>query len=37
MCPENSNGTMAGLSVCPCVEGYYRAMEEEDIPCTRES
>ena len=36
VCPENSEGTMAGLSECPCVEGYYRLSGEEDFPCTRE-
>ena len=35
-CPENSEGMEFGLSVCPCVEGYYRASGEEDLPCTRE-
>ena len=34
VCPENSEGTMAGLSACPCVEGYYRASREEDLPCS---
>ena len=37
MCPENSDGTMAGLSECPCVKSYYRLSGEEDLPCTRES
>ena len=37
VCPENSEGTMAGLSECPCVEGYYRLSGEENLPCTRES
>ena len=35
-CPENSVGVEPGLVVCPCVEGYYRAPGEEDLPCTRE-
>ena len=35
-CPENSEGMESGLSECPCVEGYYRASGEEDLPCTRE-
>ena len=34
-CPENSVGVEPGLAVCPCVEGYYRAPGEEDLPCTR--
>ena len=35
-CPENSVGVEPGLVVCPCVGGYYRALGEEDFPCTRE-
>ena len=35
-CPENSVGVEPGLAACPCVEGYYRAPGEEDLPCTRE-
>ena len=35
-CPENSVGVEPGLAVCPCVGGYYRALGEEDFPCTRE-
>ena len=35
-CPENSVGVEPGLVVCPCMEGYYRAPGEEDLPCTRE-
>ena len=35
-CPENSEGIESGLIECPCVEGYYRASGEEDLPCTRE-
>ena len=35
-CPENSEGMESGLIECPCVEGYYRASGEEDLPCTRE-
>ena len=34
VCPENSMSSMAGVSECPCVEGYYRASREEDLPCT---
>ena len=35
VCPENSMSSMAAvLSECPCVEGYYRASGEEDLPCT---
>ena len=34
-CPENSEGMESGLSECPCVERYYRASGEEDLPCTR--
>ena len=35
-CPANSNSTESGLTVCPCVEGYYREEGEEDMQCTRE-
>ena len=35
VCPGNSEGTVSGLTVCPCVDGYYRAEGEEDIACTR--
>ena len=34
VCPENSMSSMAGMLECPCVEGYYRASREEDLPCT---
>ena len=34
-CPGNSEGTVSGLTVCPCVDGYYRAEGEEDRECTR--
>ena len=34
-CPENSEGMESGLAECPCVEGYFRASGEEDLPCTR--
>ena len=34
-CPDNSVSTMAGLSQCACIEGYYRAETgEEDLPCS---
>ena len=33
-CPGNSEGTVSGLTVCPCVDGYYRAEGEEDRECT---
>ena len=36
VCPENSVGRDAGLSVCPCEVGYYRADGEEDLACTSE-
>ena len=35
VCPGNSEGTVSGLTVCPCVDGYYRAEGEEDRECTR--
>ena len=34
-CPGNSESTVSGLTVCPCVDGYYRAEGEEDRECTR--
>ena len=34
VCPENSMSSMAGVSECPCVEGYYRVPGEDDLPCT---
>ena len=33
-CPANSNSTEQGVTECPCFDGYYRAMGEEDLPCT---
>ncbi len=38
VCPENSErlSLESGLSACTCDEDYYRAAEEEDLPCTRE-
>ena len=35
VCPGNSESTVSGLTVCPCVDGYYRAEGEEDRECTR--
>ena len=26
--------SIAGVSECPCVEGYYRALGKTDLPCT---
>ena len=37
MCPGNSESTVSGLTVCPCVDGYYRAEGEEDRECTRKT
>ena len=37
VCPGNSGGIVSGLTVCPCVDGYYRAEGEEDRECTRKS
>ena len=35
-CPANSNSTQHGLSVCPCLEGYFRAVgESPERECTR--
>ena len=35
LCPANSESTVEGPTlVCPCREGFYRASEEEDLPCT---
>ena len=34
-CPANSNSTQSGASVCPCFEGYYRAVgERPEMACT---
>ena len=36
-CPANSEGTGTGLTLCPCLQNYYRAPNEEpSLPCTRE-
>ena len=35
-CPANSNSTEQGVTECLCFDGYYRAMGEEDLPCTCE-
>ena len=36
VCPENSNSTGVGALSCDCLDGYYRAEEEEgiDTECT---
>ena len=34
VCPGNSESTVSGLTVCPCVDGYYRAEGEEAKACT---
>ena len=37
LCPANSEATVTGLSVCPCIQNYYRATDEEaSVTCTRE-
>ena len=37
-CPANSNSTQSGASLCPCFEGYYRAVgEPPEMACTRKS
>ena len=33
-CPANSVSEEEGLTQCTCVEGYYRATQGEDSPCT---
>ena len=33
-CPENTIGTLSGVSVCPCVEGYFRRADEGEQSCT---
>ena len=36
-CPANSEGTGTGLTLCPCLQHYYRApYEEPSTLCTRE-
>ena len=36
-CPANSEGTGTGLTLCPCLQDYYRApYEEPSTACTRE-
>ena len=34
VCPGNSESTVSGLTVCPCVDGYYRAEGEDNKACT---
>ena len=35
LCPANSEANVTGLSVCPCIQNYYRATDEEaSVPCT---
>ena len=29
LCPANSEANVTGLSVCPCIQNYYRATDEE--------
>ena len=37
-CLANSNSTQSGASVCPCFEGYYRAIgDPPEMGCTRKS
>ena len=36
-CPANSVATQTGLTVCPCMQDYYRAPNEwANVSCTRE-
>ena len=37
-CPLFSNTTEndTGATVCPCDPSYYRAVNEDDLPCTSE-
>ena len=34
-CPSKSESHKAGLYACPCIEGYYRTLTEDDLHCTR--
>ena len=35
LCPANSEANVTGLSVCPCIQNYYRATDEEaSVPYT---
>ena len=35
-CPANSEVTGTGLTLCPCLQDYYRAPHEDpSLPCTR--
>ena len=37
-CPANSEGTGTALSLCPCLQDYYRApYEGPSVPCTRKT
>ena len=37
LCPANSEANVTGLSVCPCIQNYYRATDEEaSVTCTPE-
>ena len=37
LCPANSEANVTGLSVCPCIQNYYRTTDEEaSVTCTRE-
>ena len=36
-CPANSVATQTGLTVCPCIQDYYRAPNDwANVSCTRE-
>ena len=37
LCQANSEANVTGLSVCPCIQNYYRTTDEEaSVTCTRE-
>ena len=36
-CPTNSDATETGLKKCPCIQSYFRALEEKaNVPCASE-
>ena len=37
VCPANTVAGSPGQTVCPCMEGFYRAEGEEEFPCISES
>ena len=35
LCPANSEANVTGLTLCPCIQNYYRATDEgASVPCT---